>query len=278
MSMRVLVVDDEILALNSLVDLISRVVPAAEIRDFHRPSAALQAVEVWKPDVALLDIGMRGLNGVELAKEIQKLAPYVNIIFTTGYDGYTKEALAIHASGYLLKPITEEKLREEFAVLRFSAEEGMARSDEKKARLCIRTFGSFEAFYQDQPLHFQYQKTKELLAYLVDRSGALCSNYEIIAVLWEDCDATQKMSYLQRLRSDLSAVLRGCGAEDILIRQRGGIAVLPEKITCDYYAWLRGEKIPDLPGGSVYRGEYMSQYSWAEMTNGWIAEKYAKGE
>lgn len=269
--MRIMAVDDERLALESLLDVIHQVTPAAEAQGFQHPSAALRAAEEWRPDVALLDIDMRSMSGVDLARQLQKLAPRVNIVFTTGYDSYTKEAMAMHASGYLLKPITVEKLRQELAVLRFSVQnDGETAADEQTDRICVRTFGNFEVFFRGQPLHFQYHKTRELLAYLIDRNGALCSNREIISILWEDCDAAQKMPYLQRLRSDLTNALRECGAEDILFRQRGGIGVLTEQVDCDYYAWLRGEVLPSVPGGGGYHGEYMAQYSWAEPTNGYL--------
>ena len=271
-------VDDEELSLECLLEGIDRAAPGAESRGFRRPSAAMVAAEGWRPDVALLDVEMRGMSGVELARRLQRNYPRVNIIFTTGYDSYTKEAMEMHASGYLLKPITEEKLRRELTMLRFPVDDGVttgtAQTAEKRSgRLCVRTFGDFEVFSQGKPLRFGYRKTKELLAYLIDRKGSLCGNQEIIAVLWENCSAEQKVSYLQRLRLDLIAVLHSCGAEDVLVRKRGELAILPEQIDCDYYSWLRGEPLPDIPGGSQYCGEYMTQYSWAEDTNAWIAGK-----
>lgn len=256
--MRILAVDDEVLALEAILDLLKTVAPESEVKGFRRASEALSCIEEWKPDVALLDINMRSITGVELAKKIQEKVPRVNIIFTTGYDEYTKEALDMHASGYLLKPVTEEKLKEELSVLRFTPEK------EDKPKLYFRTFGNFEVFYKGEPVRFQYQKTKELVAYLIDQKGTLCSVHQIIAALWEDCDTGAKMSYLNRIRADLLQVLKECGEEDILIRQRGEIGILQDKIHCDYYTWLRGKE------RDAYKGEYMSQYSWAEETNGWL--------
>ncbi len=47
-------------------------------------------------------------------------------------------------------------------------------------RLQIRTFGNFEVLYDNTPLRFKYQKTKEMLAYLVDRNGSMCSTGELM--------------------------------------------------------------------------------------------------
>ena len=63
---------------------------------------------------------------------------------------------------------------------------------------------------------------------------------------------------------DLRATLRRIGREDLLIRRSGMLAVRPEEIACDYYRMLRG----DGDAVNAYRGEYMSQYSWAELTAG----------
>ena len=50
--------------------------------------------------------------------------------------------------------------------------------------------------------------------------------------------------------------------EDLLIRRSGVLAIRAEQINCDYYQMLSG----DTDALNAYHGEYMSQYSWAEMT------------
>lgn len=59
---------------------------------------------------------------------------------------------------------------------------------EKKLSKRIRAhcFGNFEIFIDGEPMHFQYSKSRELMAYLISRNGALCTNGEVMAVLWED--------------------------------------------------------------------------------------------
>ena len=54
----------------------------------------------------------------------------------------------------------------------------------KKNKVRFQTFGNFEVFIDGQPVKFKYNMTKEMLAYLVDRNRALCTNNEIMAVLW----------------------------------------------------------------------------------------------
>lgn len=76
--------------------------------------------------------------------------PNCNIIFVTNHAQYALEAFRIHASGYLLKPVSTQNIRSELQHLRIPLHEKI--SSEK---LIIRTFGSFEVFdAEHKPLHF----------------------------------------------------------------------------------------------------------------------------
>ena len=114
-------------------------------------------------------------------------------------------------------------------------------------------------FIDGKPVKFKYDLTRELLAYLVDRNGAMCSNKEIMAVLWGD---KYSPSYFRSLIKDMKDIFSGVGCEDILTQQRGKIGIVREKVDCDYYDWLDGKSYVV----NLYRGEYMTQYSWAELT------------
>ena len=61
-------------------------------------------------------------------------------------------------------------------------------------------------------------------------------------------------------------IFSGAGCEDILTQQRGKIGIVRENVDCDYYDWLDGKSY----AVNVYRGEYMAQYSWSEMTHAGI--------
>ena len=67
-----------------------------------------------------------------------------------------------------------------------------------------QTFGNFELFVDGEPVAFKYNRTKEVVALLVNNRGAQTTNGEIIAALWEDDgDPEKKASYLRNLRQDL---------------------------------------------------------------------------
>ena len=127
--------------------------------------------------------------------------------------------------------------------------------------LRIQSFGNFEVYAGGKPIAFKYSKTKELLAYLIDRKGALCTLGEVQAVLFED--GGNHESYMKSLRRDLLDTLEAVECEHIISQQRGKLGIVPEEVDCDYYDWCNGKR-----GGRVWNGEYMAQYSWSEYTAG----------
>lgn len=258
--MIMIAVDDEKIALEGVLDIIKGVKPDADVLGFRNGREALEYVCSHDDcQIAFLDIEMPDMNGMALARALKIHNPQMNIIFTTGYSEYTREALELHASGYIMKPVTKEKVEKELSDLRHP----VCFQDKKRVR--IMTFGNFEVFIDEEPVKFQYTKTKEMLAYLVDRNGAMCTNGELMAALWEDEEnAKGRISYLKNLRTDLIKTLKKSGCEDIIVRKRGEIGIIPEKIQCDYYEWLNGSA----QGINAYRGQYMEQYTWSEITHG----------
>ena len=105
--MRYLLVDDEPLALEALKLAMGRADPQAELYGFTLPSKAVEFAGAQQLDAAFLDIELGSVNGLTLAMRLKELQPDLHIIFVTSYDQYAVDAFQIHASGYLLKPVTE---------------------------------------------------------------------------------------------------------------------------------------------------------------------------
>lgn len=255
--MNILAVDDERNALEGLETVLRRALPEAEVYPFRTSADALVFAENTPCAVAFLDIELRDMNGLELAKRLKDQHGETNIVFVTGYSEYAIDAFDLHASGYLLKPATVEKVQDAMENLRTPP----ARQGGKRVR--IQCFGNFEIFVDGVPLRFTRRQTKELLALLVDRKGAVMNTEQLCATLFEDeTDLFRQKSKLRKLISDLSATLQTADAEHIFLKHRNSFAVAVEEFDCDYYDFLHG-----LPSGvNAYAGEYMSQYSWAEMT------------
>ena len=113
--MNLLIADDENLELKVLEKTVKKhFVDELEIFAAGNGRKASQICDEVKPDIALLDIEMPGMNGIELAKYIKEKNTECIIIFITAYDrfDYAIEAMHIKAFDYLLKPWKEEKLCE----------------------------------------------------------------------------------------------------------------------------------------------------------------------
>ncbi len=256
--MKAIIVDDEQIALDNLELTLKEFPEITEITTFRYPVRAVEWLKESYVDVAFLDINMKQMDGLALAKSVKELHPECAIIFVTGYSQYALDALRLHVSGYLMKPVRVERLREE---LDYVLEKHPLLTDNKK--LFVQCFGNFEIFLDKRPMRFQYKKTKELLAYLIDRKGAFCTNGEIMGILWEEeADRVKRYSYFRDLRADLFHAFEDAGCPDAVQKQRGMLAVVPEKFCCDYYEWLKG----NIDAVNRYRGEYMAQYSWGELT------------
>ena len=255
--MRMLCVDDEPLMLKMLEMAIKEARPDADITAHKKQADLLEDARKNGCDIAFLDIHMRGMNGVELAKELKTVNPKMNIIFVTGFSEYAGEAMSMHASGYIMKPVTKEKIEKELADLRFPI------VPKKNAKLRVQCFGNFDVFTPDgDHVRFECSKAKEVFAYLVHRRGSSCTTREIFAAIFEDEPYEKKLqNLLQTYIYSMIKSLKKIGAEDAVVRSYNALAVNPEVLDCDYYRFC------ELDAGAVnaYECEYMSQYYWADF-------------
>ncbi len=141
----------------------------------------------------------------------------------------------------------------------------------KHSILKIQTFGNFEVFYEGRPVAFSRAKSKELLAYLIDRRGATVTTAEACGVIWEDKEYNFSLQrQFQTIVSDLIKSLKKHKCDHIIGRKRNCLSVDVSGLECDFYKLLAGDR----EAKAQYHGEYMSNYSWAELTAGFLAQKY----
>ena len=245
--MKILLVDDEKLQLKRLEESVKNVLPTAELVAYTNPVLALKENKKQKIDIAFLDIEMPELNGIQLAKSLKGINPKINIVFVTAYNRFALDAMKMHASGFVTKPVNEEKVFEEINGLRYPVELTPTK------KLQVKCFGNFEVFHNGQPLKFAYSKSKELFAYLVDREGSAININELNAILWEE-DHT---SYLRNLISDIQKTLAKIDAADVFIKRHNECYIDTTKVDCDAYEYKNNN--PEAI--RMYRGEYMYQYS-----------------
>lgn len=250
--MRAIVVDDEISMLETLEEAVTASHDVSQVTAFSSCTAALEYAHHNTVDIAFLDINMRGMGGIALAEKLMELQPRCRVIFCTGYEEYAVAAFQLHASGYLMKPITAGAVQKEIDHIK-----GVKASEK---RLTIKCFGNFEVLHNGAILPFRRTKTKELLAVLVDRNGAGMTGKQLCAILFpDDTDDVKNAAYLRQLVMDLRQTLRSVDAADVLQHDAPFYRLNTGLVQCDYVSHLETGK-PD------FRGEYMTQYSWAEGT------------
>lgn len=252
-------VDDKLSVAQEIRDMMNGIDPEGVHMAGDDPNEMLASVGKCKPDIVWLETEMSGMNGLEMAKKIGEISPSSNIVFVTGNPEYAVDAFGLHVSGYVLKPATEEKLRSEIENLRHPVIE----RDDKLLR--VQCFGNFEVFGPEGILRFTRSLSKEAFAYLIDRRGAGCTVGEICSVLWEDRQADKKLkSQCRVVLAALKRDLTNAGAGDVIVKDWNTWGVDTSKVSCDYYDFLQR----DSGALNTFRGEYMAQYSWAEMTVG----------
>ena len=108
MNISCLIVDDEPLARNRLVKLISEVPELICLGESKTGKEAVFMIESLEPDLIFLDIKMKDMTGFEVLKKINiKHMPIV--IFVTAFDKYALKAFNVFAFDYLLKPFKKSR-------------------------------------------------------------------------------------------------------------------------------------------------------------------------
>ncbi|MCX8076689.1 MAG: LytTR family DNA-binding domain-containing protein [Aquificaceae bacterium] len=110
-SMRTVIVEDEPLAVQRLRRMLSKDARLEVVAEVGSYKEAIDTIQEQKPEVLFLDIRLPDGTGIDLAKEVLSLGLSPYIIFTTAYGEYALEAFRVSAVDYLLKPFSEEDLK-----------------------------------------------------------------------------------------------------------------------------------------------------------------------
>ena len=121
--MNIIILDNHKLIISEIKRQVLSVLPSAECVCFTKQREAIEYVKKHRVDVALLDVDMPGLNGIEVAELMCQINPRLNIIFVTGYPEYALQAFTVPVSDFIVKPVSEDALRASFQKLRFPFEE-----------------------------------------------------------------------------------------------------------------------------------------------------------
>ena len=122
----VIMVDDRRIFLAGALPILEEVLPNDIITGFTKPSEALEFARANRIALAFLDIEMGKTNGLDLCRELLELNPRTNVVYLTAYSEYAFDEWSTGASGFTLKPITADGVREQLKNLRYPFSLGSA--------------------------------------------------------------------------------------------------------------------------------------------------------
>jgi len=250
--MKCIIADDELLIRKDIHRTAAKVFGESTV--FFLAENTDQVLEIIKKEtvqIALLDIEMPFIGGLELARQIRAISPKTNIIFVTGHEKYALEAFGTYASDFIVKPINENSLRKAFENLRFPV-----------PKLKIRCFGRFDIIVDGASVVFKRSQCKEVMAFMVDKRCSDVAEDEFRFLLWsEEEDTDKKRRYVRNIMSEIRTTLKELGVENVVLNDgKGNYRVNRELIECDYYDYLDKKctfSVEELQS-------YMEQYNWAE--------------
>ena len=118
-SPNIIMVDDSKVILSEGVAILEEALPNATIAGFIWPREAIEYAKMNRIAVAVLDIELGASSGLDLCHTLLEINPHTNIIFLTAYADYSLDAWQTGASGFILKPMTPESLKEQMNKLRY---------------------------------------------------------------------------------------------------------------------------------------------------------------
>ncbi|MCR5627830.1 MAG: response regulator [Lachnospiraceae bacterium] len=116
---QVIVLDDTKITLTGELSVLEEVLPNANIIGFTRPSEAVEYTRSHPISLAFLDIELGKSNGLDICNELLEINPRLNVIFVTAYSDYSLDAWNTGACGFILKPVTSQRVKSQLKNLRF---------------------------------------------------------------------------------------------------------------------------------------------------------------
>jgi len=120
----IIMVDDNSVILSDGLVVVEEVLPNANIMGFIWPQEAIDYAKANRVDLAILDIEMGNSSGLELCHTLLEINPTTNVVFLTAYADYSLDAWKTEASGFVLKPLTPEGVKEQLKKLRYPFSRG----------------------------------------------------------------------------------------------------------------------------------------------------------
>lgn len=251
--MRAILVDDEPLMLKSFMRFSAGISEIHVIAQFSGAEEAITFAEENSFELALLDIQMPKMSGIELAIKLRELYPELLVVFISAYDEYVRDSNAIGGDDYIVKPYKKETIER-------MAKKMFLLSKRQHKNIYLQMFGRFNVLKNGVPLPIS-GKTKEILALIACKRGREISNEEIYTIIWEGRQySNEHMKTYYNALSRLKRILADSGDGNLLISTPHGQMLNMDLCDCDYFDWLNR----NIGSQNRFEGEFLSEYSWGE--------------
>ena len=254
----ILCIEQNDLLLNQMFEIVSSSMGNQKVLKLNEYD--YKKIRSIKPDVVFINYSKEALA---LTKEIKDSKVEITVIFMIDDKLQSYDAIKAHVQGVILKPYGENDIKEELTSLKMLTS--------KIHKVEVKTFGNFDILVDGKLVKFARSKSKELLAYLIDKKGTSVSSSELIVNLWEEhdvCKTTRSM--LHNLIVDIKDTLVKYDVLDIFEMDRNAYRINCEKVSCDYFDLLNGKK----SALNKFTGEYMAAYEWAIFTASTLENMY----
>ena len=118
-SPNIIMVDDNKAILSDGLAVLEEVVPNATIMGFIWPQEAIDYARTNQVALAVLDIELGTASGLDLSRKLLEINPRTNVVFLTAYPDYALDAWDTDASGFMVKPLTADRVREQLGKMRY---------------------------------------------------------------------------------------------------------------------------------------------------------------
>ena len=249
--MRAILVDDEPLMLKSFMRFSAGISEIHVIAQFNGAEEAIVFAEENSFELALLDIQMPKMSGIELAVKLREFYPELLVVFISAYDEYVRDSNAIGGDDYIVKPYKKETIER-------MAKKMFLLSKRQHKNIYLQMFGRFNVLKSGVPLPIS-GKTKEILALIACKRGREISNEEIYTIIWEGRQySNEHMKTYYNALSRLKRILADSGDGNLLISTPHGQMLNMDLCDCDYFDWLNR----NIDSQNRFEGEFLSEYSW----------------